>query len=120
MGKKKTKMSFTLQLFMGILATWAITEWYSHEQFVGIRNWAVKQKNNGKENKLLNLLSCVFCTSHWIALFVSILITYFHHNLILTFLYTFIFVRCANFLNDISYPYHRSPGHRNINNLFQP
>jgi len=106
-----------IHIIVGILATWGIVEWYSHEQIFNIRNWAIVKKTElmleNKSNKFIEMLICVFCISHWIALFVSILITFFHHDFILTFLYTVIFVRGANLLNDIFYKYSRTPGNRN-------
>ena len=101
-----------IHIVVGTLVVWGVTEFYSHEQIFGIRNWAIVQKESGKSNKFIEALICIFCINYWISFIVSILITYFHHNLILTFLYIFVFARCSNFLNDFFYKYSRTPGNR--------
>jgi len=99
-------MILLTHIAVGILSTWGLTELYSHESIVSIKKKSIQNPNR---TLLTKLLSCPFCMSYWIALLVSILITYFHHNIILTFLYWMIFVRVANLLNDITYNYSRSP-----------
>ena len=98
-----------IHIIVGCISTWGLVECYSHESILNIKKNAKKAVDNGSNFFLWKLLSCTFCTSHWVAFGVSLLLTYFHHNIILTFLYWWIFVRCANFLNDITYEISRTP-----------
>jgi hypothetical protein len=101
-------IELVLLLPVAALANWQVIETYNHGSlFSGIRAYM-----EARQDKFGELLSCMFCLSHWTAALVTVGVSYTvgtHMSIVTGVIYTFAVTRLSQLGNDCFYFYGKTP-----------
>jgi hypothetical protein len=101
-------IELVLLLPVAALANWQVIETYNHGSIFGV----VRLYMEARQDKFGELLSCMFCLSHWTALLIAVGISYTvaqPMSFYMLLIYAFAVTRLSQLGNDCFYYYGKTP-----------